>query len=85
METKRERLEQLRARFDELSESLAMTGKDRGSDWRIKRNRARDAIRREMEELEFIPPVPIGCYSIADIDALTQRTRKPSYRKSPCE
>jgi hypothetical protein len=59
MQTKRERLEQLRAQFDELTESLERTGEKRnGTTWQTDRLRAREQIRREMEDLEHIPPVP---------------------------
>jgi len=58
--TKRERLTQLRQQFDELTESLALSGKKRqGTDWQRDRLRAREQIRREMETLEDIPPVAI--------------------------
>ncbi len=59
MQTKPERLEQLRAQFDDLTESLERTGKKRnGTTWQTDRLRAREQIRREMEDLEHIPPVP---------------------------
>ena len=59
MQTKRERLEQLRARFDELTASLELSGKKRaGTTWQTDRLKAREQIRREMEALEDIPPVP---------------------------
>jgi predicted nuclease with TOPRIM domain len=59
MQTKRDRLEELRAKFDELTESLELSGKKRvGSTWQTDRLKAREQIRREMEDLEHIPPVP---------------------------
>jgi len=59
MQTKRDRLEQLRARFDELSASLELSGKKRaGTRWQTDRLKAREQIRLEMEALEDIPPVP---------------------------
>ena len=59
MQTKRERLEQLRAEFDELTASLELSGKKRqGTTWQTDRLKAREQIRREMEDLEHIPPVP---------------------------
>ncbi len=61
MQTKRERLEQLREQFDELTESLALSSKKRaGTTWQTDRLKAREQVRREMEDLESIPPVP--CY-----------------------
>ncbi len=59
MQTKRERLAQLQAQFDELTESLALCGKKRaGTTWQTDRLKAREQIRQEMEALEDIPPVP---------------------------
>ncbi len=59
METKRERLAQLREQFDELTESLARSGKKRnGTTWQTDLLKAREQIRREIEELEDTPPVP---------------------------
>jgi len=59
MQTKRERLTQLREQFDELTESLELSGKKRaGTTWQTDRLKAREQIRREMEALEDIPPVP---------------------------
>jgi hypothetical protein len=59
MQTKCERLEQLRAQFDELTASLEISGKKRnGTKWQTDRLKAREQIRREMEALEDIPPVP---------------------------
>jgi hypothetical protein len=59
MQTKQERLKQLREQFDELTESLALSGKKRaGTTWQTDRLKAREEIRREMEDLESIPPVP---------------------------
>lgn len=57
--TKRDRLTQLREQFDELTESLARSGKKRnGTTWQSDRLKAREQIRKEMEDLESIPPVP---------------------------
>ncbi len=68
MQTKRDRLDQLRAQFDELTESLERTGKKRnGTTWQTDWLRAREQIRREMEELEHIPPVP--AYNPASLPA----------------
>ncbi len=59
MQTKHDRLEQLRAEFDELTASLELSGKKRqGTTWQTDRLKAREQIRREMEALEDIPPVP---------------------------
>ncbi len=59
MQTKRERLAQLREQFDELTASLEVSGKKRnGTTWQSDRLKAREQIRKEMEELESIPPVP---------------------------
>ncbi len=59
MQTKRERLAQLREQFDELTQSLELVGKKRiGTRWQTDRLRAREQIRREMETLEEIPAVP---------------------------
>jgi len=59
VQTKRERLEQLRARFDELTASLELSGKKRnGTTWQTDRLKAREQIRLEMEGLEDIPAVP---------------------------
>jgi len=59
MQTKRERLAQLREQFDELTESLERSGKKRnGTTWQSDRLKAREQIRKEMEDLESIPPVP---------------------------
>ncbi|MGA2699611.1 MAG: hypothetical protein ABSH35_00745 [Isosphaeraceae bacterium] len=59
MQTKRERLEQLQAQFDELTASLELSGKKRdGTTWQTDRLKAREQIRKEMEDLESIPPVP---------------------------
>ncbi len=59
MQTKRERIEQLQAQFDELTASLELSGKKRqGTTWQTDRLKAREQIRREMEALEDIPPVP---------------------------
>jgi hypothetical protein len=59
VQTKRERLEQLREQFDELTASLELSGKRRaGTQWQTDRLQAREQIRREMEALEDIPPVP---------------------------
>ncbi|MGO8897964.1 MAG: hypothetical protein ACLQU5_06385 [Isosphaeraceae bacterium] len=61
MQTKRERLAELRARFDELTASLELSGKKRaGTTWQRDRLKARERIRLEMEALEHIPPVPTG-------------------------
>ncbi|MGA2700381.1 MAG: hypothetical protein ABSH35_04720 [Isosphaeraceae bacterium] len=59
MQTKSERLADLRARFDELTAVLELSGKKRaGTTWQTDRLKAREQIRREMEALEDIPPVP---------------------------
>jgi hypothetical protein len=59
MRTKRERLAQLEEQFDELTASLEMSGKKRaGTTWQTDRLKAREQIRREMEAIEDIPPVP---------------------------
>jgi hypothetical protein len=59
VQTKRERLEQLQAQFDELTASLELSGKKRdGTTWQTDRLKAREQIRKEMEDLESIPPVP---------------------------
>jgi len=59
MQTKHDRLAQLQARFDELTASLELSGKKRaGTTWQTDRLKAREQIRREMEVLEDIPPVP---------------------------
>ncbi|MGO9108582.1 MAG: hypothetical protein ACLP9L_05050 [Thermoguttaceae bacterium] len=60
MQTKREqRLAQLREQFDELTASLELVGKKRrGTTWQTDRLKAREQIRREMEDLEEIPTVP---------------------------
>lgn len=59
MQTKRERLAQLPEQFDEQTESLELSGKMRaGTTWQTDRLKAREQIRREMEDLEHIPPVP---------------------------
>jgi len=58
MQTKKERLDQLREQFDDLTESLERSGKKRnGTTWQQDRLRAREQNRREMEDLESIPPV----------------------------
>ncbi|HKI21391.1 MAG TPA: hypothetical protein VKA15_26085 [Isosphaeraceae bacterium] len=60
METKRERIAQLKEQFDELTASLELSGKKRkGTRWQTDRLAAREQIRREMETLEDIPPVAI--------------------------
>lgn len=59
MKTKRDRLAQLREQFDELTDSLARSGKKRnGMTWQTDRLKAREQIRREIELLENVPPVP---------------------------
>jgi hypothetical protein len=59
VQTKRERLEQLQAQFDELTASLERSGKRRnGTTWQSDRLKAREQVRKEMEDLESIPPVP---------------------------
>jgi len=59
MKTKSEQLADLRARFDELTASLELSGKKRaGTTWQTDRLKAREQIRLEMEALEDIPPVP---------------------------
>jgi hypothetical protein len=59
MQTKHDRLAQLKQEFDELTASLEMSGKKReGTTWQRDRLKAREQIRLEMEALEDIPPVP---------------------------
>jgi len=59
MQTKRERIAQLQEQFDELTASLELSGKRRaGTTWQSDRLKAREQIRREMEDLENIPAVP---------------------------
>ncbi len=61
MQSKHERLAELRARFDELTASLELSGKRRnGTTWQRDRLKAREQIRLEIEALEHIPPVPTG-------------------------
>jgi hypothetical protein len=58
MTTKREELAQLKEQFDELTESLTRSGKKRnGTTWQTDRLRAREQIRKQIEDLEQIPPV----------------------------
>jgi hypothetical protein len=57
--TKRERIQALKADFDELTESLERSGRRRnGTPWQVDRLKAREAIRKELEDLEDIPAVP---------------------------
>jgi hypothetical protein len=59
MQTKGVRLAQLQEQFDELTESLELSGEKReGTTWQTDRLKAREQIRREMEAIEDIPPVP---------------------------
>ena len=59
MQTKRDRLAQLKAQFDELTELLERSGKKRnGTTWQTDRLKAREQIRKQIEDLEDIPPVP---------------------------
>jgi len=59
VQTKHDRLTQLQQQFDELTASLELSGKKRqGTRWQTDRLLAREQIRREMEALEDIPPVP---------------------------
>ncbi len=59
MPTNLERLTQLREQFDELIASLELSGRKRnGTTWQSDRLKAREQIRREIEDLEHIPPVP---------------------------
>ena len=68
MKTKRDRLAQLREQFDELTDSLARSGKKRnGMTWQTDRLKAREQIRREMGPHEKRP-------------AGSKRTTPPAYR-----